>query len=39
MFQTEDCDLVQTVKVAFLYGKASVFMFTFSFQEEMFTKQ
>lgn len=39
MFQTEDCDLAQMVKVAFLYGKEIVFIFTFCFQEEIFTKQ
>lgn len=39
MFQTEDCDLAQIMKVTFLYGKTTVLIFTFCFQEEIFTKQ
>lgn len=39
MFQTEDCNLGQMVKAAILYGKAIVFIFTFCFHKEIFTKQ
>lgn len=38
MFQTEDCDLVEMVKVAFLYGKATVLIFTLCFQEKFCMK-